>query len=159
MIAPSGPVSTDDILTELRKANPNRNYPLNTLDADVLALAGKSGPPVKMPDDFWGKSSNLEVSSANGFGTANSTNSGGNVACSPSVTVVGETAGVTYLWSFTSNPGGSTLYNPTSRACLVSHDYARNASGSADSTLQCVVARGAQTVTKQGITARLEWSN
>ena len=52
----SGSISTDQILAELRVANPGRNYPLNTLDADVLALAGKSGPPVKMPDDFWGKS-------------------------------------------------------------------------------------------------------
>ena len=50
----SGSISTDQILAELRIANANRNYPLSLNDADVLALAGKSAPPVTMPDDFHG---------------------------------------------------------------------------------------------------------
>lgn len=54
----SGAISLNDVLTELRVSNPGRASQISLLDADVVALAGKSGAPVALTD-LYGKSSVL----------------------------------------------------------------------------------------------------
>lgn len=58
----SGSISSDQIMAELRVANPARAFPLSLTDADVLALAGKGAPPISIPVDLYGKSSYIAMS-------------------------------------------------------------------------------------------------
>jgi len=160
MIAPSGPVSTDDILTELRKANPNRNYPISTTDADVLALAGKSpGQTVKIPDDFWGKSAvGLAVTATASGQFKNSASAAGTVSGTATATVTGSTGTTQYQWVVLSNPGGATVSGLTSQQMGASKAYARYATGSADVQVRCDVTDGSgKTVSSNVVTIPLGW--
>lgn len=156
----SGSISTDQIRDELRVANPGRNYPLSTLDADVLSLAGKSAPPVKIPDDFYGKSAigTLNAVGNNSSAFADSRNADGTVSCNPSVTVMGGSGAKSFAWSFLSNPNACTLSNATSQSCTVSKFYTKNSGGNATATLRCVVSDSTGSKTVDGITANLQWS-
>jgi hypothetical protein len=159
----SGAINTAQLLAELQSKNPARQYPLSILDSDVLAMIGKSGPPVNFPADFYGKTAGgdaVVVSSADGVGSYDSTYSGGTPSCNPSVSASGGSGGYTYAWVFTSNPNGCALANATSAACNVSNSYAKGANGSASATLQCTVTDSTgHAVVKSGITATLNWTS
>lgn len=153
------PISLGDVLTELKVANPSRTLPISLGDADVLALAGKSAPPISL-SDLCGKSSYVPmvVTGVNDSAFAYSGSTSGAAVCHPSVNVANGLGTKSFLWSFTSNPDGATLSNATSQTCTVSHSYTRNAAGSANATLQCVVTDSKASVTATGITASLDWS-
>lgn len=157
----SGTMTDADLMAEIRTANPGRAYPLSLTDPDVLALAGKSAPPVTFPTDFYGKSAYTPMAvTGHGDNASVSTfSSGGTIACAPSVTVTGGKNPKTYLWSFTSNPNGCVLNSTTSATCSVSHTYNKGSTGFASAQLQCQVSDGTTTVTATGITATLDWDS
>lgn len=155
----SGPIGLAQIATEL-----GLGMPLSLTDPRVLALAGKSAPPVTMPTDFYGKSAGATAAfTATGYdasGSATSNGVGGTVSCSPSIAEMGGTAPYTRTWSITSNPGGCSLSDANSPSCTVYKSYGRYSAGTATAVLQCVSADSAgHTVTTTGINARLDWSN
>lgn len=165
----SGAISAAMILAELQTANPGRGYPLSLLDADVLALAGKGGPPVTMPTDFYGKSAGgavtpppppgpLTVQTTDGYGRASSENSSGQVSCQVSAQVSGGTGTIVHLWEFTSNPGAFTLSGSNGAAATVSKNYTRYSSGSAQAALRYTArdSTGA-VVVAEPVYADLEW--
>lgn len=158
----SGSISLSDVLTELKVANPSRTVPIVMGDADVLALAGKSAPPVSI-SDLYGKSSYVAMTLTGHNATGNAYTGGGGstgtVSCSPSVSVAGGSGGNTYAWSFSSNPDGLSLGNASSAACTVSWLYLRNDIGSGHAVLQCVVGDSTgHSATVTGVTADLNWS-
>lgn len=157
----SGSISTDQILAELRTANPSRNYPLSTLDADVLALAGKSGPPVKMPDDFWGKSviPPFSVTARNASDYRDTRFGAGTASCSPGVNIVGGTGAKSCTWVVTSNPSGATVILGSGPSITVQKSYRQNETGSAVVHLRCTVVdqAGEQRVV-ENISGSLEWA-
>lgn len=57
----SGALTLSNVLTELKIANSSRATPVSLGDADVLALAGKSAPPISL-SDLYGKSSYVAMS-------------------------------------------------------------------------------------------------
>lgn len=156
----SGPISTDQILAELRTANPNRNYPLSTMDADVLALAGKPGPPLKMPDDFWGKSSTVtfSVTAQHASESADTRFGPGSVTCTPGVTAAGGTGTKTYSWVVLSNPSGATVTLGTGPSVNVRATYRQNENGSAVVTLRCTVTDQAGQQRVVDVTGTLTWA-
>lgn len=155
----SGAISLTDVLNELKVTNSSRALPISLGDSDVLALAGKSAPPISL-SDLYGKSSYvpMTVTGVNDSATAYSGSSSGTTTCHPSVTVSGGSGTKTFAWSFTSNPDNCTLGAATSQTCNVSHAYAVNSAGSANAVLQCAVTDSRATVTTGGITAGLDWS-
>lgn len=155
----TGALSLSDVLTELKIANPSRTVPIILGDADVLALAGKSAPPISL-SDLYGKSAYSPVTAVgnNATGSSSSAVNGGTAACSPSVTPSGGLGTYTYSWSFDISDG-CTLSNATLRTCLVAHIYSRYDTGSASAVLRCVVSDGRTSVTVTGITANLDWSS
>jgi len=160
MIAPSGPVSTDDILTELRKANPNRNYPISTTDADVLALAGKSaGQSVKIPDDFWGKSAipPFTVTARDDSNTADTRFGAGTVSCAPAVNIIGGTGAKTCSWVVLSNPRPAAVALGSGPSVLISCSYRQNETGSAAVALRCTVVDQAGEQRTVDVSGYLEW--
>ena len=158
----SGPISTDQILAELRTANPGRNYPLSTQDADVLALAGKTaGQPVKIPDDFLGKSAaGLAVTATASGQFKNSAAAAGTVSGNATAAVTGSTGTTQYQWVVLSNPGGATVSGLTSQQMGASKAYARYATGSADVQVRCDVtdSKGI-TVSSNVVTIPLNWEH
>lgn len=155
----SGAISLTDVLNELKVTNSSRALPISLGDSDVLALAGKSAPPISL-SDLYGKSSYvpMTVTGTNSSANAGTTGSGGTVTCHPSVTVSGGSGTLSYLWSFTSNPDGCTLGAATSQTCNVSHTYSASSYGNGNAVLQCAVTDSRATVTTGGITAALSWS-
>ncbi|MEW6022865.1 MAG: hypothetical protein AB1807_12065 [Pseudomonadota bacterium] len=161
----SGPISTDQILNELRIATPGRNYPISTTDADVLALAGKSaGQPVKIPDDFWGKSvtpptSPVPIAEAYGdSGYANSSTAAGTVSCHPVAVRRGGVPPYTNLWEFTSNPGGFSLSDPSATSPTVSKAYTKNSNGTFRALLKYTLTDSiGQKATVSNVIADLAW--
>lgn len=159
----SGAISLTQVMAEIRTRNPGRAYPISLGDSDVLALAGVPGPANSL-SNLYGKTASggtMVVSSVDGYGSANSTTSGGTVACSPAVGVTGGSGSYTYAWSATSNPGSATLSNATSSTCSTSKTFAKQSTGALVITLQCVVTEvggTGQVVTKTGITGNLDWS-
>lgn len=155
----SGGISMAQIAAEL-----GLSLPLSSIDPRVLALAGKSTPPVTMPTDFYGRSASgaapaFSVSKTDASGSAISTTAGGTVSCAPSVQEMGGTAPYARTWSFTSNGGSATLANPNSATCTVSKSFAKQSTGSLDAVLQCVSTDSAGgSITVTGINAHLEWS-
>jgi hypothetical protein len=159
MIPTTGNISLADVRNELRLVNVGRPQIISLGDADVRALAGIPSGPISL-GSLRGKSSYtpMTVSSFNGSNAADTISGAGAATCYPSVSVAGGSGGFTYLWAFTSNPGGSTLGNATSATCSVSHAYAQNEAGSAAATLQCTVSDNTgHSVTKTGISAALSW--
>lgn len=153
------PISLSDVLTELKVANPSRTAPISLGDSDVLALAGKSAPPISL-SDLYGKSSYVPmvITATNGSKSAYSGASSGTVTCNPSVSVANGKGVKRYLWSFTSNPDGCNLANATSATCAVSYNYLMGEVGETHPTLQCVVTDDVTSVTKTGIIGNLFWS-
>lgn len=155
----SGPISLGQVAAELGIA-----LPLSLGDSRVRTLAGVPSGPITM-GQLRGKSAQapqgpFTATSEDGFGDGDSSNGGGTVFCSPSVTPAGGSGGYTYLWSFTSNPSSCSLGNASSAFCNVSHSYPRYGNGGADSTLQCVITdSGGQSITKSNIGAHLTWAN
>lgn len=156
----SGAIGLTDVLNELKITTPSRALPISLGDSDVLALAGKSAPPISL-SDLYGKSSYIPLSVTGNNDSASAVSaSAGTVTCHPSVTVTGGSGGTTYAWSFTSNPNGCSLGAATAATCNVSHSYATNAFGSANAVLQCVVSDNTgHSKTLGGITGDLDWSN
>lgn len=139
----SGSISTAQILAELRTSNPGRNYPLSTLDSDVLALAGKSGPPVKMPDDFWGKS----AAAFTGYIPAVQMSAPSNPASSRTetaavaVNISGGIAPFTYAWSHVSGPGSVDAVNASSSTARMPNPRFSEP-GESTQVVQCIVTEG-----------------
>ena len=158
----SGAISLAQIAAEL-----GIGLPLSLTDSRVLALAGKSAPPVTMPGDFYGKSANtgpaptpFSVTKRDGSGTANSTNVSGTVTAQPSVQETGGVGPYSRTWSFTENPSNCTLADASSATCTVWKTFVRNSSGEAHAVLQCVSMDSAGgVVTTTGINADLEWTS
>lgn len=156
----SGSISSDQILAELRIANPGRNYPLSTLAADVLALAGKSGPPIKLPDDLYGKSAipPFSLAADNASNSADTRFSDGTVGCAPGVTRVGGAGTVSYSWVVLSNPNNATVTLSTGPAVTVSKSYRRNENGFAQVQLRCTATDQAGQQRTVDVTGSLEWN-
>lgn len=133
--------------------------PLSLGDSRVRALAGVPSGTISL-SNLYGKSgaAPLSATGSNASAFASSFSSPGTVSCAPSVMAGGGSGTITYLWEFTSNPGGCGLGNTTSSQCAVSHSYLKNASGSASATLRCTVRDGASgVVVVDNITADLSW--
>jgi hypothetical protein len=155
-----GYISLTDVMNELRIANPGRAYPISLGDADVLALAGKSAPPISL-SDLYRKSSYtpMTATTANGNSAYDATYSAGTAFCNPAVFVSNGSGAYSFAWAFTSNPNGCALSNASSSACTVSAGYAQSSAGSAGATLQCTITDGTGNVlVKSGITSALTWS-
>jgi len=156
----SGAITDAMIINELRVANPGRGYPLGLLDADVLALAGKSAGPIKLPDDLYGKSA-IPPFSLTGNSASNSANtqfSNGTVSCSPSVTRNGGTGTVSYSWVVLSNPNNATVTLGSGPSVIVSKSYLRNENGFAQVQLRCTATDQASQQRTVDVTGTLEWS-
>lgn len=145
----SGSISTDQILAELRIANSSRAYPLSLTDADVLSLAGKSAPPVTMPDDFYGKSATPPTPPAqpmtlypNGTNAINGTVPAGgqSVSIQLSVAVTGGARPLTYSWTNISSVIGLARVTGTDGPMLsFERTVAAGSNGNATAQGQCTV--------------------
>jgi len=173
-LATSGTLSSDDLLAELRLANPNRNYPLGLLDTDVLALAGKSGPPVTMPGDFYGKSvssggggggggggtpSTLAASMSDADGSAISGSSSAFVANVPiSISVSGGQSPYSYAWSKLSGTGFVQAANAPTTAGQFNVPAHAQAGLSYSEVAQCIVtdALGATVTCSANVTLTID---
>lgn len=151
----SGAISLTDVMNELRIANPSRAYPISLGDTDVRALAGIPSGAISL-SNLYGKSS-FTVTGNSNSSSSSSMSSAGTARCSPSVTVVGGAAPISYSWSFTSNPNTCTLSGANSVACTVGKAYVKNANGSASATLQCVVGDSAGNSRTVTASASLDW--
>lgn len=121
----SGAITLSNVLTELKIANSSRAAPISLGDADVLALAGKSAPPISL-SDLYGKSSYVAMSGTlpdvDITGTANPPS---NYNEQPTLTLDlhGGKAPFTYTWSHVSgvgtvdanNAASTTAYMPVAR--------------------------------------------
>lgn len=151
----SGVISMNDVLAELRVANPGRSVTISLGDADVRNLAGAPSGQIGL-SNLYGKSS-FTVTGNSDSASFSSMSSAGTARCSPSVTVVGGAAPISYAWSFTSNTNACTLSGANSVACTVAKSYFKNAEGSASATLQCVVSDSAGNSRIVTASAWLEW--
>lgn len=159
----SGSISSDQFLAELRVKTAGRNYPLSLDDADVLALAGKTAPPVTMPDDFYGKSvapPEMTLEAFGDTGSKSSTAADGVVSCFPSVIVRNGKSPYTYLWEFTNNPLTFTITNANTSSPTISKAFNKNTNGSATATLRVTVTDSqGQTKVANNVMALLQWSS
>jgi hypothetical protein len=159
----SGAISLSDVLAELRITNPARAETISLGDADVLALAGKSAPPISL-SDLYGKSSYvytpMTVTPHSAFSSGyQSSISGGTAVASPSVTIKGGEGGYSILWEITDGGGlGATLSNATRAQCTVSRPFAKNSNGEFDVFLRCTVTDGTgRSVVVDNIEAYASW--
>lgn len=155
-IPASGPITLGQVAAEL-----GIGLPLSLGDSRVRTLAGVPSGPISL-GQLRGKSAAtpLTATASGGHGEADTRNGAGSVSCSPRVTAGGGTGTITYLWEFTSNPGDCSLSGSTSSACLVSHTFTKDSSGSAAATLRCTVRDGASgVVVLDNISASLQWAN
>lgn len=153
-----GSISLTEVLTELRNANPNRDYPISLGDADVRALAEKPDGPISLTD-LYGRSAvtALTVTGRNDSGFASSTNSAGSVSAYPLVSYTGGSGPKTIQWSILSSAQTVTLLNANSAQCEVSRNYSKNSTGSVVAYLRCVVSDSTGSVTVDNIIAELQW--
>lgn len=140
----SGSISTGQIMAELRITNPGRAYPLSTLDSDVLALSGKTAPPVTMPNDFWGKSAAAfagHIPTVQMNGQSNPGSSYTEVA-TVTASISGGSAPFNYVWSHVS--GSGTVDSVNSSSSTVRMPVARFSESGEKITqvVQCVVTDG-----------------
>jgi hypothetical protein len=150
----SGSISSDQIMAELRVANPTRAFPLSLTDADVLALAGKSVPPISIPADLYGKGAYTAMSgSVPDVSDTATSNPPSNTAVHIAISVVftGGQAPFSYAWSHVSGNGTVTAANASSTTA----DFINNrfsAPGEVQSqVVQCVVTDAtAATLTRTG---------
>lgn len=156
----SGAISTDMILAELRTTNPGRTYPLGTLDADLLSLAGKSGPPVKIPDDFYGKSvvPPFSVTARDASQSADTRFGSGTVSCFPGVDIAGGTGAKTCSWVVLSNTNGAIVTLGSGPSVNVRITYRQDENGYAEVLLRCTVTDQAGQQRTVDVTAILEWT-
>lgn len=153
----SGTISMNDVLIELRIANPGRSQTISLTDGDVLALAGKGGPPIAL-SDLYSKSSFSAVGT-NAYVSVSSA-SAGTCYAYPYVTPTGGAGGTTYQWAINANAGGATLSSANSQQCQVYHTYPKISDGSFNVTLQCTLRDNAgNTITVYNITAYGDWAS
>lgn len=153
----SGVISMNDVLIELRIANPGRSGVISLGDADVLNLAGKGDQPISL-SDLYGKSSFSAVGT-NAYVSVSSA-SAGTCYAYPYVTPTGGAGGTTYQWAMNSNPNGATLGSANSQQCQVSHAFPKISNGSFDVVLQCTLRDNAgNTITVSNISAHGDWSS
>jgi hypothetical protein len=149
----SGSISTDDIMTELRTANPGRAYPISTSDADVLTLAGKTaGQSVTIPNDFWGKSAaafagyipDVQMTALSNPATSRTETK------AITANVSGGSTPLSFAWSHVSGPGSVDAVNSaTSTARMPNPRFSEP--GVSMQVVQCVVTDSTgKTLTLQG---------
>lgn len=158
----SGSIGLDQIMTELRVPNPGRSYPISLTDTDVLTLAGKSAPPVTMPDDFYGKSSAPPALTAEAYGnqaTADTRFGNGTVSCTLTGIPRGGVKPYTNLWEFTSNPKNFVLSNANTTSPTVSATYTQNSNGGGRAILKYTVTDSVgQKAVVTDVYADLSWA-
>lgn len=145
----SGPISLGDVAAEL-----GIGLPLSLGDPRVLALAGKSAPPISLSDLYGigkvvvtGHDDTQSIYTGSGNGTG---------SCSPYVTIAGGRAPYAYLWEFESNPHGFTMAGNSGPSCTISHTFGKNGTEEISATLRCTVTDGTgRSVTLGGITGTL----
>lgn len=153
----TAPITLGQVLTELRTTNPGRALPISLGDADVRALAGIASGPISMTN-LLGKSSYIPMT-LTGFpasNSADSTTSGGTVACSPAITISGGSGGYTVSWAFVT-PDGCTLVGGNSLSCTVSHTYVKTSIGGANATVRATVTDNTGHTQTIDVTATLDW--
>lgn len=159
-LAASGTISLSDVLAEIRLVTPGRADTISLGDADVLALAGKSGQPISLTD-LYGKSSYVPMTVTPHSaisGNVDSSLSGGTASASPSVSVSGGSGGYTYAWSITSQTNTVTLSGTSASTCNVTRTFNKFANGDFDVILQCVVTDNTgHSVTVSNIEAYSSW--
>lgn len=150
----SGSISSDQIMAELRVANPTRAFPLSLTDADVLALAGKSVPPISIPADLYGKSSYTPMSgSVPDVDGSAASDPPSNYTAHVTVAIArtGGLAPFSYAWTMLS--GGGTVTAANAASTTANFIVRRFSTPGESSTLvaQCVVtdSTGA-TMTRSG---------
>lgn len=158
----SGAISLGDVLAELQRGNSGRGYPISLGDSDVLALAGKSAPPISL-SDLYGKSSyaTMSVVTASNNGNYNSSTGPGTAYAYPSVSVSRGVPGYSYKWIILSSTGSPTLANDTAAQCSLSQGYIKNATGNFTATVQCTITDSASPSRQVTVTvnARADWVN
>lgn len=160
----SGAISTDDIMAELRTANPGRAYPISTSDFDVLALAGKSpGSALSIPNDLHGKSSYtpmmvVATSAENEADSTGSSGGGSTISAYPSVTVSGGRGAKTIQWVVLGTTGAPQVTQLTQPQVRVLGGYGPNTNGSASATLRADVTDETGAVVSSNIvTGTVSW--
>lgn len=154
----NGAISLNEVLAELRIANPGRGAAISLGDADVLALAGKSAAPVSL-SDFYGKSI-FKATATGEYTSVSSIQAGGTCYSSPYITAIGGSGATTYQWTVLSNSGAATFRFPNEATCQLSRTFSKLSQGSFDVVLQCVVADSAgHSITLTGIIAHGDWYN
>jgi len=155
----SGAIGLTDVMNELRVSNPGRAYPIGLGDADVLALAGKSAPPLSL-SDLYGKSSQLPLT-ATATGQDNSYSSvtaGGNATASGTVTPAGGSGGYTYAWTVVSNTGSATVGALNGASVGISKTFSKNTDGSARVVFNVTVTDSqGHTATVSNVAVTVEW--
>lgn len=157
----TGPISLTDVMNELRTVNSGRAYPISLGDSDVRNLAGVPSGPISLTD-LRGKTAvapytPMSVSGNGDYVYGYSGAGGGTLYAHPGINVSGGAPPYTFSWSFTSNPSGCGLINPTAQSCTVSKSYSGNTVGSATAVLQCWVSDTQTSVLVSNITVTLEW--
>ena len=156
----AGVITTDMIMSELRTANPGRQFPMALDDPDVMALAGRTAPPVTMPDDFYGKSIStlLSATAVGGYGNADSTLSAGIVSASASVSATGGSGEKSYAWTVVSRVNSPSTTGMNTRTPTVSKNFVRNSNGTAIARLRCTVSDAAgNSVNSNEVDVTLDW--
>lgn len=155
-LPPAGGINSLEIATEL-----GLGLPFSSIDPRVLALAGKSAPPVTMPADFYGKSAYtpMTLTTANGSGgPASSENSGGSVSGQATVAISGGTGGYSIQWTVTSNTGGASIGALNGNGVSATKTFTKLSNGSATVLLTVTVTDGTgQSVTRTGVEIDLYW--
>lgn len=150
----SGPISLGDVAAEL-----GIGLPLSLGDSRVLALAGKSAPPISL-SDLYGKSSipPLAVSATGEDNSYSSILSGGTGAAQATANPTGGSGSYTYAWSVVSNTGSATVGALNAKSVTISKNYTRQSDGVASVVFNVTVTDSqGRTATASNVTAVIEW--
>lgn len=160
MTLPTGALSADQIVTELRVVNPGRARPMGLQDADVRALAGVASGPISF-NDLRGKTSYVTMSgSVPDVSDTATSNPPSNTTAHVSVAVsrAGGLAPFSYAWTKLSGDGTVTAANAAGTTANFTVVKFSEPGEVQTQVVQCVVtdATGA-TMTRSGtITLTLE---
>ena len=154
----SGTISLTDVMTELRVTNPGRAYPISLGDADVLALAGKGGPPISLTD-LYNKTSFIALvsasaspSSVSGSGIKGFRAYTTTTTCTPNPS---NATGLSYTWEYVS---GSTFTVETPSASATRFSYIPTTDiGSRSGVYRCKVTQGGTTVYTGNVSVTIDW--
>lgn len=152
----SAPISIGQVAAELGLSSP-----LSLGDSRVLALAGKSGPPISLTD-LYGKSAQAALTgSAMGSNPFyDSTSTAGTASSTAMAMAANGSGGYTYQWNVVSNTGGATVDSSslTTNTFRASHAYSKLATGSFDVTVNCTIKDSqGNTVTTANVDAAASW--